>query len=84
MVKDLLLTVSMSVFLVPLLHLCENFAKGSCTFGDRCHFAHGAMILFFELVLARSIIIINAVDVVVHCYLVVGTRINFPFIVLPN
>ncbi|KAH0721747.1 hypothetical protein KY290_006153 [Solanum tuberosum] len=22
--------------------LCENFAKGSCTFGDRCHFAHGA------------------------------------------
>ncbi|KAG9134753.1 hypothetical protein Leryth_001070 [Lithospermum erythrorhizon] len=22
--------------------MCENFAKGSCTFGDRCHFAHGA------------------------------------------
>ncbi|XP_021863326.2 zinc finger CCCH domain-containing protein 14-like [Spinacia oleracea] len=22
--------------------LCENFTKGSCTFGDRCHFAHGA------------------------------------------
>ncbi|GAB4856100.1 hypothetical protein Ancab_024740 [Ancistrocladus abbreviatus] len=22
--------------------LCDNFAKGSCTFGDRCHFAHGA------------------------------------------
>ncbi|XP_044478597.1 zinc finger CCCH domain-containing protein 14-like [Mangifera indica] len=22
--------------------LCENFAKGSCTFGYRCHFAHGA------------------------------------------
>ncbi|XP_072970089.1 zinc finger CCCH domain-containing protein 14-like [Typha angustifolia] len=22
--------------------LCENFGKGSCTFGDRCHFAHGA------------------------------------------
>ncbi|PIA48585.1 hypothetical protein AQUCO_01400875v1 [Aquilegia coerulea] len=22
--------------------LCENFNKGSCTFGDRCHFAHGA------------------------------------------
>lgn len=22
--------------------LCENFAKGSCTFGDRCNFAHGA------------------------------------------
>ncbi|GMH12826.1 hypothetical protein Nepgr_014667 [Nepenthes gracilis] len=22
--------------------LCENFAKASCTFGDRCHFAHGA------------------------------------------
>ncbi|EEF28927.1 zinc finger CCCH domain-containing protein 14 [Ricinus communis] len=22
--------------------LCENFSKGSCTFGQRCHFAHGA------------------------------------------
>ncbi|KAK1435197.1 hypothetical protein QVD17_00958 [Tagetes erecta] len=22
--------------------LCENFAKGSCTFGEKCHFAHGA------------------------------------------
>lgn len=22
--------------------LCENFTKGVCTFGDRCHFAHGA------------------------------------------
>ncbi|KAL6976735.1 hypothetical protein U1Q18_025521 [Sarracenia purpurea var. burkii] len=22
--------------------LCENFAKGTCTFGERCHFAHGA------------------------------------------
>ncbi|CAO2832905.1 unnamed protein product [Amaranthus hypochondriacus] len=22
--------------------LCENFTKGSCTFGDRCRFAHGA------------------------------------------
>lgn len=21
--------------------LCENFVKGACTFGDRCHFAHG-------------------------------------------
>jgi hypothetical protein len=21
--------------------LCENFLKGTCTFGDRCHFAHG-------------------------------------------
>ncbi|AQK47003.1 putative plastid-lipid-associated protein 13 chloroplastic [Zea mays] len=21
--------------------LCENFAKGACTFGERCHFAHG-------------------------------------------
>jgi hypothetical protein len=21
--------------------LCERFAKGSCTFGDRCNFAHG-------------------------------------------
>ncbi|KAL6844410.1 hypothetical protein ACP4OV_026083 [Aristida adscensionis] len=21
--------------------LCENFVKGTCTFGDRCHFAHG-------------------------------------------
>ncbi|GBG77332.1 hypothetical protein CBR_g23663 [Chara braunii] len=22
--------------------MCENFAGGTCTFGDRCHFAHGA------------------------------------------
>nr|ABR17238.1 unknown [Picea sitchensis] len=22
--------------------LCENYAQGTCTFGDRCHFAHGA------------------------------------------
>ncbi|KAF6149334.1 hypothetical protein GIB67_016872 [Kingdonia uniflora] len=22
--------------------LCENFAKGTCTFGERCHFAHGS------------------------------------------
>ncbi|XP_057953611.1 zinc finger CCCH domain-containing protein 14-like [Malania oleifera] len=22
--------------------LCDNFAKGSCTFGEKCHFAHGA------------------------------------------
>ncbi|CAA7407241.1 unnamed protein product [Spirodela intermedia] len=22
--------------------MCENFGKGSCTFGARCHFAHGA------------------------------------------
>ncbi|KAL6987004.1 hypothetical protein U1Q18_012763 [Sarracenia purpurea var. burkii] len=22
--------------------MCENFAKGTCTFGERCHFAHGA------------------------------------------
>ncbi|KAL3537295.1 hypothetical protein ACH5RR_000661 [Cinchona calisaya] len=22
--------------------MCEKFAKGSCTFGDRCHFAHSA------------------------------------------
>lgn len=22
--------------------ICENFSKGSCTFGERCHFAHGA------------------------------------------
>lgn len=22
--------------------ICENFSKGSCTFGDRCRFAHGA------------------------------------------
>jgi hypothetical protein len=22
--------------------LCENFAKGTCTFGAKCHFAHGA------------------------------------------
>ncbi|XP_071686661.1 zinc finger CCCH domain-containing protein 14-like [Rutidosis leptorrhynchoides] len=21
--------------------MCENFTKGSCTFGERCHFAHG-------------------------------------------
>ncbi|XP_050219700.1 zinc finger CCCH domain-containing protein 14 [Mercurialis annua] len=21
--------------------LCDNFTKGTCTFGDRCHFAHG-------------------------------------------
>ncbi|CAA3015083.1 zinc finger CCCH domain-containing 14-like [Olea europaea subsp. europaea] len=21
--------------------ICENFSNGSCTFGDRCHFAHG-------------------------------------------
>ncbi|KAL9250282.1 Zinc finger CCCH domain-containing protein [Drosera capensis] len=22
--------------------ICDNFSKGTCTFGDRCHFAHGA------------------------------------------
>ncbi|KAK8969774.1 Zinc finger CCCH domain-containing protein 14 [Platanthera guangdongensis] len=22
--------------------ICEKFSKGSCTFGERCHFAHGA------------------------------------------
>ncbi|PKI61067.1 hypothetical protein CRG98_018512 [Punica granatum] len=22
--------------------LCDNFTKGTCTFGERCHFAHGA------------------------------------------
>ncbi|KAJ9184691.1 hypothetical protein P3X46_004393 [Hevea brasiliensis] len=22
--------------------ICENFSKGSCSFGQRCHFAHGA------------------------------------------
>ncbi|KAI5679601.1 hypothetical protein M9H77_00828 [Catharanthus roseus] len=22
--------------------MCENFAKGSCSFGERCHFAHSA------------------------------------------
>ncbi|KAJ7542435.1 hypothetical protein O6H91_10G106800 [Diphasiastrum complanatum] len=22
--------------------MCENFPKGTCTFGDRCHFGHGA------------------------------------------
>ncbi|RZC77436.1 hypothetical protein C5167_001589 [Papaver somniferum] len=22
--------------------MCDNFAKGSCTFGEKCHFAHGA------------------------------------------
>ncbi|XP_027350858.1 zinc finger CCCH domain-containing protein 36 isoform X3 [Abrus precatorius] len=57
MVKDLLLTLQMSALPkttagvpgAPAPHgsnyktkLCENFAKGSCTFGERCHFAHGA------------------------------------------
>ncbi|KAJ1396033.1 Zinc finger, CCCH-type [Sesbania bispinosa] len=57
MVKDLLLTLQMSappktapgVPGAPAppgsnykTKLCENFAKGSCTFGERCHFAHGA------------------------------------------
>ncbi|KAL4585793.1 hypothetical protein LXL04_010419 [Taraxacum kok-saghyz] len=23
--------------------MCENFAKGKCNFGERCHFAHGEM-----------------------------------------
>ncbi|WOL12364.1 hypothetical protein Cni_G21130 [Canna indica] len=22
--------------------ICDNFTRGSCTYGDRCHFAHGA------------------------------------------
>ncbi|XP_039007885.1 zinc finger CCCH domain-containing protein 14-like isoform X2 [Hibiscus syriacus] len=30
--------------------LCDNFAKGSCTFGERCHFAHGAAELRKSLV----------------------------------
>ncbi|XP_054801008.1 zinc finger CCCH domain-containing protein 14-like isoform X2 [Prosopis cineraria] len=56
MVKELLVTLSISappkthgVSGAPGSHgsnyktkLCENFAKGSCTFGERCHFAHGA------------------------------------------
>ncbi|KAK7285490.1 hypothetical protein RJT34_20263 [Clitoria ternatea] len=57
MVKDLLVTLQMSAPAktapgaggAPASHgsnfktkLCENFAKGSCTFGERCHFAHGA------------------------------------------
>ncbi|KAK7285489.1 hypothetical protein RJT34_20262 [Clitoria ternatea] len=57
MVKDLLVTLQMSAPAktapgaggAPAPHgsnfktkLCENFAKGSCTFGERCHFAHGA------------------------------------------
>ncbi|KAF7152509.1 hypothetical protein RHSIM_Rhsim01G0256700 [Rhododendron simsii] len=27
--------------------LCEKFAKGTCTFGDRCHYAHGTDELLF-------------------------------------
>ncbi|XP_061346379.1 zinc finger CCCH domain-containing protein 52-like isoform X2 [Gastrolobium bilobum] len=57
MVKELLLTLKMSappkttpgVPGAPAhpgsnlkTKLCENFTKGSCTFGERCHFAHGA------------------------------------------
>ncbi|CAL0311053.1 unnamed protein product [Lupinus luteus] len=57
MVKELLFTLQMSAPPkstpgVPGGHappgsnfktkLCDNFAKGSCTFGERCHFAHGA------------------------------------------
>lgn len=58
MVKELLATLSMSAprkthgaHGAPGSHghgsnlktkLCENFAKGTCTFGERCHFAHGA------------------------------------------
>ncbi|KAK7267338.1 hypothetical protein RIF29_20007 [Crotalaria pallida] len=56
MVKDLLFTLSMSAppkstVGVPgtrgppgsnfKTKMCENFAKGTCTFGERCHFAHG-------------------------------------------
>lgn len=56
MVRELIITVSMSgpgknpgVAGGPApsgsnykTKLCDNFAKGSCTFGERCHFAHGA------------------------------------------
>ncbi|XP_019421322.1 PREDICTED: zinc finger CCCH domain-containing protein 14-like [Lupinus angustifolius] len=57
MVKELLFTLQMHAppkptHGVPSRHappgsnfktkLCDNFTKGSCTFGERCHFAHGA------------------------------------------
>ena len=94
MVKDLLLTVSMSappkstpgVPGAPAppgsnfkTKLCENFAKGSCTFGERCHFAHGAAELrksgvwfCFSICISQAIIIIIIIVVeAVHCYLMV-------------
>ncbi|KAL9399720.1 hypothetical protein Peur_008681 [Populus x canadensis] len=37
--------------------LCDNFAKGSCTFGQRCHFAHGAAELRKTVVLSMSSIV---------------------------
>ena len=57
MVRELIVNVSSATSLPPKTSaagapnalgsnyktkLCDNFTKGSCTFGDRCHFAHGA------------------------------------------
>ncbi|CAA6670191.1 unnamed protein product [Spirodela intermedia] len=43
MVRELILNLTAGT---PLPNyktkMCENFGKGSCTFGARCHFAHGA------------------------------------------
>ncbi|XP_074559372.1 zinc finger CCCH domain-containing protein 14-like [Curcuma longa] len=56
MVRELIVNISASAKLPPRnpapagptgpgsnfkTKMCDNFAKGSCTFGDRCHFAHG-------------------------------------------
>ncbi|CAI9097432.1 OLC1v1033862C1 [Oldenlandia corymbosa var. corymbosa] len=38
--------------------LCENFAKGSCTFGERCHFAHGAAELRKSAVISFCFLIV--------------------------